>query len=550
MSSSSSSSSSDKRRKGPSLVPEDFAAWEMQFQAHVGYAEWKLFQKVEPVVDEAHLATLLDGGVAGGAATHASRAYEREVRHDLRKWNENNDKIRQALVESLCENKQTKLMALEFQDKTTPAFYAALKSRLKDTSSQSLNFHTGILNGMKCLSNETRVEFSNRLIEQFLVVINLGGVVTDATRVERLLNGLKAHPKYSLEANLLELLPNHNWDTITNQLRQYDRSDANLKQESANAAMPVICHVCNAVGHKAPDCPQRKQGGKGRGHGGKSGGKGGGGRGYAGAKGGKRFGGKGGGGRGSGYKGGKGNYSSSNTSSRICNLCQDPGHFAYNCPHAQEFASVLAARKRMQNNGGNHQKQRRVQNQEEDNGYGEYSMMMRVLPEEENSQSPPIAHALSAFTAVFDSGSSAHCVMPSCLPDNTVIDGSTRPNIQTASSDTVISTLGRASSGLVKNALVVGEKALAKNLVSIPSLDRAGYTTTFANGEGVVTDPHGNVIARAPLQNSNLYEFDIRQLFEQVESALLGSVLLDEKEINTWHLRLGHRNESQSRTQQ
>ena len=82
---------------------------------------------------------------------------------------------------------------------------------------------------MKFLSNETRVEFSNRLIEQFLVVINLGGVITDAWRVERLLNGLKAHPKYSLEANLLELLPNHNWDTITNQLRQYDRSDANLK---------------------------------------------------------------------------------------------------------------------------------------------------------------------------------------------------------------------------------------------------------------------------------------------------------------------------------
>ena len=99
----------------------------------------------------------------------------------------------------------------------------------------------------------------------------------------------------------------------------------------------------------------------------------------------------------------------------------------------------------------------------------------------------------------------------------------------------------------MKNALVVGEKALAKNLVSIPSLDRAGYTTTFANGEGVVTDPHGNVIARAPLQNSNLYEFDIRQLFEQVESALLGSVLLDEKEINTWHLRLGHRNEDDLR---
>ena len=67
MSSSSSSSSSDRRRKAPSLFPEDFTAWEMQFQAHVGFAEWKLFQEEERAVDEAHLATLLAGGVAGGA---------------------------------------------------------------------------------------------------------------------------------------------------------------------------------------------------------------------------------------------------------------------------------------------------------------------------------------------------------------------------------------------------------------------------------------------------------------------------------------------------
>ena len=67
-------------------------------------------------------------------------------------------------------------------------------------------------------------------------------------------------------------------------------------------------------------------------------------------------------------------------------------------------------------------------------------------------------------------------------------------------------------------------KYLRKILVPIPSLDLAGYTITFANGEGVVTDPHGNVIARAPLKNSNFNEFDIRQLFEQVETVLLGSI--------------------------
>ena len=106
----------------------------MQFQAHVGFAEWKLFQEEEPVVDEAHLITLLDGGAAGGDETRASRSYEKDIRSKSKKWHQNCDKIRQSLVESLCDNKQTKLMALEFQLKNTVELYAAIKSRLKDTS--------------------------------------------------------------------------------------------------------------------------------------------------------------------------------------------------------------------------------------------------------------------------------------------------------------------------------------------------------------------------------------------------------------------------------
>jgi hypothetical protein len=38
------------------------------------------------------------------------------------KWKLNTDKIRQSLVESLCENKHTKLMALEFQKLKTVEF--------------------------------------------------------------------------------------------------------------------------------------------------------------------------------------------------------------------------------------------------------------------------------------------------------------------------------------------------------------------------------------------------------------------------------------------
>ena len=92
-------------------------------------------------------------------------------------------------------------MAMEFQKLPTKEFFEKVKLRVKDTSAQSLNYHTGILNKMNCLSNEKRMDFADRLVAQFLIVMNLGGTVTPAWRVERLLNGLKAHPKYQLEAN-------------------------------------------------------------------------------------------------------------------------------------------------------------------------------------------------------------------------------------------------------------------------------------------------------------------------------------------------------------
>ena len=127
MSSSSSSSSSERRRIAPALYLDGLTTWEMMFQAHVGYAERKLFQKAEPAIDEAKLNTLLDGGVAGGADTRALHSYEKNIKYKLKKWNQNCVKISQSLVESLCDSNQTKLMALEFQSTNTVQLYASLK---------------------------------------------------------------------------------------------------------------------------------------------------------------------------------------------------------------------------------------------------------------------------------------------------------------------------------------------------------------------------------------------------------------------------------------
>ena len=123
-------------RKASVLDPEDFAGWEMMFKAYVGYAEWELFRETEPRVTQEQRDSMVE---SDGSPTAALTALLISTNIKFDRWKANNDNIRQKLVESLCENKQTKLMALEFQDLPTPAFYAALEKRLKDTSSQSLN---------------------------------------------------------------------------------------------------------------------------------------------------------------------------------------------------------------------------------------------------------------------------------------------------------------------------------------------------------------------------------------------------------------------------
>ena len=73
-------------------------------------------------------------------------------------------------------------MAVELRDFSTAELYDAFTNRVKDASSISLNYHTSILNQMKCTSSDSRMDFANRLVAQFLVVINLNGQVDEAWR--------------------------------------------------------------------------------------------------------------------------------------------------------------------------------------------------------------------------------------------------------------------------------------------------------------------------------------------------------------------------------
>ena len=144
------SHSFSSRRKAPSLDPEDFASWELLFKNYCGYQEWLLFYEDLPEINMEELEQLQD---ADGEDTEESRRYVRRIKSDRKKYLKNSDKIRQNLVESLYDNPQTKLMAMEFQDLDTASFYQSVVNRVKDTSVQSLNYHTGILNQSIYINN-------------------------------------------------------------------------------------------------------------------------------------------------------------------------------------------------------------------------------------------------------------------------------------------------------------------------------------------------------------------------------------------------------------
>ena len=116
------SSSADKCRRVPVFHPEDYCGWEMIFQAYVGFSEWELFVTVETELDATAYAALL---TSSQDPSLESKKYEKQVESDNRKWKLNLNKVRQALIDSLCENKQTKLVVVEFQ-KAPPKEFSML----------------------------------------------------------------------------------------------------------------------------------------------------------------------------------------------------------------------------------------------------------------------------------------------------------------------------------------------------------------------------------------------------------------------------------------
>ena len=92
---------------------------------------------------------------------------------------------------------------------------------------------------------------------------------------------------------------------------------------------------------------------------------------------------------------------------------------------------------------------------------------------------------------------------------------------------------------ILHNSVVANSEDVVTNLVSVPELDKRGYTITFQGGKASVSK-NKKIILEAPLTSENLYLFDIRILTEREETAMLGSAQIN-VDMDVLHNRLGHR---------
>jgi hypothetical protein len=210
----------------PKLTPDNWMVFEMQMTSFLDNSA-KALTKDRPVIDaDAHMA-LLD---EVRQPTAKSVKFQRKFKEKSKKFKSANRRAMKALIESIRECRSSaQLLALEAVANKDSAkkLWTALKQRFNDQTETSLTYHIGIFNQLKAKGGETRIDFVERLTEHLIILRGMHYEVSEATKIERLLNGLSNIKDYQVEARSLELIPNVTGDMIVSKLRAWDRAQQN-----------------------------------------------------------------------------------------------------------------------------------------------------------------------------------------------------------------------------------------------------------------------------------------------------------------------------------
>jgi hypothetical protein len=124
--STSTSKSSTLSKKAPSFDPEHFTFWSTLCQAHVGKTDWALFEDPVPELDDDAYRATFD---VDDNETAESRAILKAFHREYAKYEKNQNKVHQLLVEACSETKALRLMTIEYIKLPGIEFYRSLEKR-------------------------------------------------------------------------------------------------------------------------------------------------------------------------------------------------------------------------------------------------------------------------------------------------------------------------------------------------------------------------------------------------------------------------------------
>ena len=161
-----------------------------------------------------------------------------------------------------------------------------------------------------------------------------------------------------------------------------------------------------------------------------------------------------------------------------------------------------------------------------------------------NETSPVTPKNSSSYmSCVVDSGASAHV-----LGDTTVDSVGTshitrsRAVVQTGKAGADIAAVGTGTVGSLQNVVVVPEKDLREDCVSVPRLDLAGHWTVFGGQRAYLLDSDMNVKATGELNPDLIYRWNLLDVMDTPARLLLGHAVHDIPSLELLHERFGHRN--------
>jgi hypothetical protein len=144
--------------------------------------------KLAPNLTPDNCMALLD---ENSQPTAISLKLQKKFKEKRKKFKSANRRAMKALIESTHECRSCLLWKpLPTRIRRRNCGQRALKQRFNDQTETSLTYHIGIFNQLKAKGGETRINFVERLTERLVILRGMHHEVSEATKIERLSNGL------------------------------------------------------------------------------------------------------------------------------------------------------------------------------------------------------------------------------------------------------------------------------------------------------------------------------------------------------------------------